>query len=96
MTWQLNQHLSILKQSVFILAQFLWSGVQAQWHDILRAGANQAEIKMLVGYARLIKVMGRTQSFTSVFWLNVSWTPPSDNYEPPCGPCRESLFIGSS
>lgn len=58
MTWQLNQHLSILKQPVFILAQFLWSGVQAQWRDILRAGANQPEIKMLVGYARLIKVMG--------------------------------------
>ena len=96
MTWRLNQHHSILKQPVFILAQFLWSGVQAQWHNDLRSGANQAEIKMLVGYASHINVMGRTQSLTSVFWLNVSWTPPSDNYEPPCSPCHESLFRGSS
>ena len=59
-------------------------------------GVNQAEIKMLVGYASHINVMGRTQSLTSVFWLNVSWTPPSDNYKPPCSPCHESLFTGSS
>ena len=79
---------------MFILTLFLWPGVQTQWSEVLRSGANQAEIKMLVGHASLIKVMGRAQLLMSVFWLNDRRTLSSDNYKPPCGPCHESLFTG--